>query len=111
MGAKKWCPFFFFEEDGRPNKKKERWSKKWATKIKIEYLKKVKENVPRSQKYHPSVATGRPPQKKRWAVDGQCAKMCPPNKNEEDGLPIKKKWGIAHLFEVNFWRPSFAYPY
>ena len=29
------------------------------------------------------------PKKKRWAVDGQCAKMCPPNKNEEDGLQKK----------------------
>ena len=39
----------------------------------------------------------------RWA-------MChTPNKNEEDGLQ-KKSWGNAHLFEVNCWRPSFAYP-
>ena len=30
--------------------------------------------------------------KKRWAVDGQGAKICPPNKNDEDGRPkIKKK--------------------
>ena len=37
--------------------------------------------------------------KKRWAVDGLCAKMWPPNKNEEDGHPkIKKKDGEMPIF-------------
>ena len=66
--GEKWAPkngahLFFLKKMGDPKKKK-RWAKKWATKIKIEYLKKVKENVPWSQKYHPSVATGRPKKKK-----------------------------------------------
>ena len=63
-------PLKKIEEDGRPKKKKD-GLKNGLRKFKIEYLKKVKENVPRSQKYHPSVATGRPKKKKmggRWAM-------------------------------------------
>ena len=44
---------------------------------------------------------GESPQKKRWAVDGQGAKMCPPNINEDGRPNIKKNWGNADLFEVN----------
>ena len=62
MGAKKWYPFFFWTQ----NKNKD-GLKNGLRKFKIEILKKVKENVSKSQKYHPSVAPGRLKRKK----DGQ----------------------------------------
>ena len=52
-----------------------------------------------------------PPPPKKMGVDGLCAKMCQQNRNEEDGLSkIKERLGNAHLFEVHFRHPSFAYP-
>ena len=68
MGAKKWCPFFFFEEDGRPkNKKKIDYGK-----FKIEFLKKVKEKVSKSQNFTCLSPMGVPHTKKkmggRWAM-------------------------------------------
>ena len=54
---------------------------------------------------------GVPKKKKRWADDGRRGEIRPSKKKKEDGRPKKKKrWGNAHLFQVNFWRPSFAYP-
>ena len=50
-------------------------------KFKIKFLKKVKENVSKSQKFTCLLPKGTQNQKKRWAVDGQGAKMCTPNKN------------------------------
>ena len=69
VGRQKKVPNFFFWTQ---NKNKD-GLKNGLWKFKIEILKKVKENVSKSQKYHPSVAPGRLKKKKRWAVDGQCA--------------------------------------
>ena len=55
---------------------------------------------------------GSPPKKKDGRSMGKVPKCAHQIKMKKMGVPNwEKRWGNAHLFEVNFWLPSFAYPY
>ena len=99
--GEKWAPKngahnFFLKKMGDPKKKKD-GLKNGLRKFKIEFLKKLKEMCSGAKNITRLSPLG-VPKKKRWAVDGQFARICPQNKNEEDGLPKKKKVGKRPSF-------------
>ena len=72
MGAKKWCPLFFFLKKMGDPKIKKRWAKDGLRKIQNRISYKSKRKCVKEQKFLMSVANGRPNIKKkmggRWAI-------------------------------------------
>ena len=112
--GERWAPkngahLFFLKKMGDPKKKKD-GLKNGLRKFKIEFLKKVKKMRLRAKNITRLSPLGVPKKKKDGRSMGNVPKSAHQIKIKKMGCQKKKRWGNAHLFEVNFWRPSFAYP-